>query len=99
MKRIFMVLAATLICGASVFTSCTNDDDPVAESDLGVAEKIIGKWMNAELAGQPVPTNQKLVMNFISSTKAFISASFNDHPETGDGWYDLVESDVTINGN
>jgi hypothetical protein len=64
-----------------------------------VEQKIIGKWMNAELAGQPVPTNQKLVMNFISSTKAFISASFNDHPETGDGWYDLVESDVTINGN
>ena len=98
-----LVLAAILICGASAFTSCTNGngDNPVVpvEPDLNVAEKIIGKWMNAELAGQPVPTNQKLVMHFISSTKAFISASFNDHPETGDGWYDLVESDVTINGN
>ncbi len=68
-------------------------------SQAEVEQKIIGKWMNAELVGQPVPTNQKLVMNFISSTKAFISASFNDHPETGDGWYDLVESDVAINGN
>ena len=68
-------------------------------SQAEVEQKIIGKWMNAELAGQPVPTNQKLVMNFISSTEAYISASFNDHPETGDGWYDLVESDVAINGN
>ena len=24
-----MVLAATLICGASVFTSCSSDDNPV----------------------------------------------------------------------
>ena len=28
-KMIQWVLAATLVCGASVFTSCTNDDDPV----------------------------------------------------------------------
>ena len=27
MKKMFMVLAATLICGASVFTSCNKDDD------------------------------------------------------------------------
>ena len=25
------VLAATLVCGASVFTACSDDDDPVAE--------------------------------------------------------------------
>ena len=104
MMRKFMnwMLAAIFICGASVFTSCSsNDDNPVApvEPDLNVAEKIIGRWMNAELDGQPVPTNQKLVMNFLSATKASISASFNDHPEAGDGWLDLVESDVIINGN
>ena len=48
------VLAATLICGASVFTSCSsNDDNPVnpVEPDLNVAEKIIGKWMLAENDG------------------------------------------------
>ena len=104
MKKIMnWMLAAILICGASVFTSCTNGngDNPVVpvEPDLNVAEKIIGRWINAELDGQPVPTNQKLVMNFISSTEAYISASFNDHPETSDGWYDLVASDVVINGN
>ena len=29
------MLAAILICGASVFTSCSNDDDPATKSDLG----------------------------------------------------------------
>ncbi len=45
------MLAAILICGASVFTSCSsNDDNPVvpAEPHLNVAEKIIGKWMVTE---------------------------------------------------
>ena len=43
MKKMFMVLAATVICGASVFTSCSNDDNPAVKTDLNVAEKIIGK--------------------------------------------------------
>ena len=38
-KKIFYwMLVATMICGASVFTSCSNDDDP-AEPNLNVAEK------------------------------------------------------------
>lgn len=38
------VLAATLICGTSVFTSCSsdNDDNPVPES--GASGKLVGQW-------------------------------------------------------
>ena len=38
------VLAATLICGTSVFTSCSsdNDDNPVPES--GANGDLVGKW-------------------------------------------------------
>ena len=38
------VLAATLICGTSVFTSCSsdNDDNPVPES--GASGELVGKW-------------------------------------------------------
>ena len=77
MKRILMVLAATLICGASVFTSCTNSDNPVVpvEPDLNVAEKITGKWMVAEIEGQPCPTNWKTVLTFVSPTQAYGSLS------------------------
>ena len=99
MKKLFMVLAAILICGASVFTSCTNDDDPVAESDLGVAQKIIGKWMLADKNGQAALTNEKVVYNFISTTKAYVSASLNDHPDAATPWYDVIEASVVIEGN
>ena len=54
MKKLFMVLAATIICGATTFTSCTNDDNP-ATPDLGVKEKIIGKWIVADINGQVAP--------------------------------------------
>ena len=42
------VLVATLcICGASAFTSCSNNDDnPVVDNSL--AEKIVGKWIHAD---------------------------------------------------
>ena len=104
MKKILnLMLAAILICGASVFTSCTNGngDNPVVpvESDLNVAEKIIGRWMIAERNGQPVPTNQKQVFNFTSATKVFVSLSISAKPGMPSSWADNLESDVTINGN
>ena len=95
------VLAAILICGASVFTSCSsNDDNPVnpVEPDLNVAEKIIGKWMTADMYGQPAVTNDKMVYNFISTTQAFLSASFSKHPEAGSPWIAIEEADVVVNG-
>ena len=94
-----MVLAATLICGASVFTSCTNDDDPVAESDLGVAQKITGRWMTASVDGQALPTNEKIVYNFISTTTAYISSSFGATPDFEAQWVYLSEANVVIDGN
>ena len=39
------MFAAILVCGASVFTSCSSNDDNPTQPDLNVAEKIIGKWM------------------------------------------------------
>ena len=95
------VLAATLICGASVFTSCTVSDNPAspAEPDLGVAEKIIGRWMIAERNGQPEITNQKQVFNFTSATKVFVSLSIAAKPGMPSSWVDNLESEVAINGN
>ena len=72
------MLAAILICGASVFTACTSNEDnpaPVPQPDINLAEKIIGKWMVAELDGEPCPTNLKTVVTFDSPTKAFGSLS------------------------
>ena len=95
------MLAAILICGASVFTSCTKSDNPAqpVEPGLNVAEKIIGMWIVTDKGGQPVLTNNKVVLNFVSTTKVYVNTSVTNNPEVGHLWVDLEESDVIINGN
>ena len=90
-----MVLAATVVCGASVFTSCKKDED----NDLKIEEKIIGKWIAADINGQPASTNDKKVITFVSATKAYISASYNRFTEAGSRWIDQLETDVVIKDN
>ena len=93
------VLAATLICGASVFTACSDDtsDNPVVpeQPDLNLTENIIGKWMVSEIEGQPCPTNWKTVLTFESPTKAY--GSLSDYYSLS--WNERVEASVIINGN
>ena len=95
------VLAAILICGASVFTSCTVSDNPAqpVEPDLNVAEKIIGKWITAESDGKAILTNEKVVLDFVSTTEAYVSLSIQDRTAEDTPWRDREEIDVEINGN
>ena len=96
MKKLFMVLAATVICGASLFTSCKKDKD---NTDLNLKENIIGKWMTADVDGKPSPTNKKRVVTFVSATKAYYSSSRTTRPEVDATWNDQLEADVAISGN
>ena len=93
------MLAAILICGtAAMFTSCKANEDnpaPVPQPDLNLAEKIVGKWMVAELDGKACPTNLKAVVTFDSPTKA--SGSLSDF--YSESWNVDVEADVKIDGN
>ena len=45
-QMINWVLAATLICGASLFTACTDDisDNPAIPNQQGLEESLIGLW-------------------------------------------------------
>ena len=97
-KMMNWVLAATLICGATVFTACTNEDNP-ATPDLNLSEKIIGKWIVADINGQPASTNDKKVVTFVSATKAYLSASYIRFTEAGSHWINQLEADVVIKGN
>jgi hypothetical protein len=96
-------LAAIITCGASVFTSCTNGngDNPAqpVEPDLNVAEKIIGKWMLAEMDGLPVPTNQKVVQTFLSATKVTESLSRTNYSDDTDKWHTSLEGTCSIEGS
>ncbi|MBQ9525081.1 MAG: hypothetical protein IJR69_08180 [Bacteroidaceae bacterium] len=98
-KRLFQwVMAAILICGATLFASCSNEDNSSAPA-TNISEKILGKWMYADTDGQPTLTNKKAIYTFVSDTKALMSASLNSHPEAGTQWIDQLEADVVISGN
>ena len=98
-KLFYFVIAAALICSTSVFTSCTASDNPAqpAEPDLNVAEKIIGKWITAESDGKAIPTNDKVFYDFVSTTKAYVSLSFQERKWAP--WNDREEALVDIVGN
>ena len=92
------VMAAILICGATLFTSCMNEDNPV-DPATNLSEMIIGKWIVADLKGKPAPTNVKMVTTFISTTKAIASSSKVDFTEKDSKWNVYREDDVVIAGN
>ena len=86
-----MLLAAAIACGACLFTSCQKENSKLEE-------RIIGKWMTADLNGQPILTNMKAVFTIVSTTKAYVSASFNEH-QGAELWGKQLEVDVAIDGN
>ena len=92
------MIAAILICGVTTFTSCTNEDNPT-DPAANLSEMIIGKWIETDINGQPAATNAKRVYTFVSTTKAYLSASLTMRPEYGACWSDQVEATVAIDGN
>ncbi len=89
MKKIIVrgALAAAIVFGVGFFASCTKEKT--------LADKLIGKWMVAELDGVPAPTHLKTVITFESATKAY--GSMADY--YSDSWNDHTPADVRINGN
>ena len=93
MKKILMVLAATVICGACLFTSCKKDEV------LNLEEKITGIWITAETDGKALPSNEKIVFDIVSPTEAYVSLSIQDRTAEDTPWRDREEVDVEIDGN
>ena len=88
MKKIIVRGAlAALVWGVGIFASCTKEKT--------LADKLIGKWMVAELDGVPAPTHLKTVITFESATKAY--GSMADY--YSDSWNDRTPADIRINGN
>ena len=93
------MMAAILVCGAVMFTSCSKDEDNENNSSSDLSEKIIGKWMPVGIDGKPVLTDKKSVYTFVSATKAYMSVSTNPQQGEETVWNDQKELDVAISGN
>ena len=99
MRKLFQcVLTAIILCGLAVFNACTSDDNSVKPVE-NLSEKIIGKWIVADIEGQPALTNEKMVTTFISTTKAIASSSKADFSKKDNKWNVYREDDVKIEGN
>ena len=67
--------------------------------ELNVKEKILGKWVVADIDGKPALTNDKKVTTFVSTTKAYDSSSKPDFSESDSKWNVYREDVVQIVGN
>lgn len=91
-KFLSLVLAATIICGAMVFTSCSKKDDNK------VADQIIGKWLNVESAGLKLTSDILSVSTFVkegSGYKCYYSISMAEY----DVWFYKKQANVTVDGD
>ena len=89
------VIAIALAMMGILFAGCNKDVEP----DRGVAQKIIGKWITADSNGKALPTNEKVVFDFISTTEAYVSLSFKDETRKAAPWKNREKSAVEIFGN
>ncbi len=76
-KSILWMLAALLVCGANVLTSCSEDDTSLETDESRLAAKLKGKWMMAEVDGKPVPTDSKQVLTYESPSRFYYSLSIS----------------------
>ena len=93
MKKTLTAFALAMM--GILFVGCNKEVEP----DRDVANKIIGRWITAETDGKVLPTNEKVVYEFVSATKAYVSLSFTDNAADGTPWTDRKEVDVDIEGN
>lgn len=92
-KFLSLVLAATIICGSMLFTSCSKKND-----DNKVTDKIVGKWLYIQSDGQLVATNEVSVTTFFkegSTLKAYTSQV----DETYELWAYKQPTDVAVDGD
>ena len=93
MRKIFnwMLAAILTISAASVFTSCSNNDDNPAVDD-GLAEKVLGKWIHTDNNGEAVTTDMKSVYTFEKNGDALKGYYSMSMTESGMWAYNLKPS-------
>lgn len=93
MKRAFLAIA--LAAMSLLFVGCSKEHG----SDGSLADKLMGRWILSATDDTPALTNSKVVYNYVSATKAYLSASLNAAPERGTIWGGDMEADVVIRGS
>lgn len=104
MKNKALVVVCAIIFTATMLAGCGGNNNSASNTDAAevnqedIENLIVGsKWIPAEVDGQPILTNQKLVYDFTSKTEALISGS--SYGKEYDMWSRHTKADVAISGN
>ena len=93
MRKVFAAIAVAMM---SIFlVGCYKEIAP----DTSLAEKLMGKWVLDAKDDAPILTNSKIAYNYVSASKAYLSASLDANPDLGTLWGDLLEAEVAVRGN
>ncbi|WP_408072360.1 hypothetical protein [Butyrivibrio sp. JL13D10] len=107
-KSLGFLLAGILLCSTIVLSGFANKNNANSGGDKNltasgevtqeqIEENIIGTWFLAEQDGQPALTNEKRILDIISTKKAYSSVS-RVEPEVSP-FDHHAEAEVDINGN
>lgn len=93
MKKLLIILVGAVLA----FASCNKKNDN--NDDFNLAEKIIGKWVEAEVDGHVALTDEQTVTTFISTTVATVSGVRFRHNDSQMVWNDSRLYEVKIEGH
>lgn len=87
-----MLVAAVLCCVAASVSCKIGFEDTLAG-------KLMGRWMVETANGDPIPTDEKLVVNFASPTQAYLSALYSADPAFREVKMQQQVNDIVFVGN
>lgn len=83
--------------GSTNSTSAASTGTEVTQADI--EKMIVGTWVTADRGGQLELSNDKVVFDFVSDAKAYVSAQFELTEGAPLTWTAPLEADVAISGN
>lgn len=89
--------SAASSAGSGGSSSAASTGAAVTQADI--EKMIVGTWVTADRGGRPELTEEKVVFNILSNTKARVSAQFELTPGGPLTWKDFWDADVVIDGN
>ena len=101
MKKLAYLLLACALCSAFALTACSGDSQFAGGGTTqdNIEKMIVGTWVTADRGKLPELTDEKVVLNILSSTEARVNAQLQLTPDGPLTWADYWEADVAIDGN
>ncbi len=106
-KSLCLLLSLILLCSTIILSGCADNNsansgsetDATASGEVTqeqIEKNIIGTWFLSEQDGLPALTNEKRILDIVSTTEAYISISSTDGKAP---WIDSMASEININDN